>query len=314
MPLTVGKYKIFKKIGSGKTGVVFEGIDEKGEKVAVKSIMLKGDSRDQVENEIDMFKILSDDNYDDSRYLVKYIDDFDDKKGANYYKIIVMEYLDSTWITLEEFIKKERVVGCSMLDPDIVYKIVIQLLKGISYMHSRNIAHRDIKPDNIMIDENYNIKIIDFGFACSKTCDYEKATPLYLPPETPIKLSELPKNLDYEERLKWSCYHDIWSTGLVIYRVCNGGEYPFKIPNTSRVLEFIAYLRENYNSRKSQYKYPYQYQGPDFNYIIYGLLQPDPNNRKSLTEMISYLESYDTRSNSTDDSLTLVEESSAIVL
>lgn len=43
------------------------------------------------------------------------------------------------------------------------------MLKGIGFVHSQGFAHRDLKPENVLLDEDYNIKIVDFGFACPLT-------------------------------------------------------------------------------------------------------------------------------------------------
>ncbi len=75
------------------------------------------------------------------------------KRSALY---ILMEYVEG--ITLSQWIKENP-----MPDIQTVYHIVDQIIKGVRAIHRMEMLHRDIKPDNIMIDKNNNIKIIDFG-------------------------------------------------------------------------------------------------------------------------------------------------------
>lgn len=64
--------------------------------------------------------------------------------------------------------------------------LLLQLLDSLNYMHERKIVHRDLKLENILIDDNLNLKVADFGFACYKSIDALKSyrgTMTYMAPE-----------------------------------------------------------------------------------------------------------------------------------
>ena len=69
-----------------------------------------------------------------------------------------MEYFSAN--SLSHFIKTNRPLKIELLQ-----SITKQLAAGLAYLHSKGMAHRDMKPDNILIDSDFQVKIIDFGFA-----------------------------------------------------------------------------------------------------------------------------------------------------
>lgn len=97
----------------------------------------------------------------------------------------------------------------------------------------KNIVHRDIKLENILIDQHFNIKIIDFGFAIqilpNKTVTIFCGTPCYMAPEIVKKLKYTPAPTD------------IWAFGVLVY-ILMTGTFPFK--GNMYVLVFITVYRK----------------------------------------------------------------------
>lgn len=93
--------------------------------------------------------------------------------------------------------------------------ILYQLLKGIKYIHSANVLHRDLKPPNILIDARCNVKITDFGLARTRVgveahmTEYV-VTRYYRAPEL------LVNNQDYSTAV------DVWSLGLIYLELVTG--------------------------------------------------------------------------------------------
>ena len=126
---------------------------------------------------IDLFYKEFDTGYSlENSGIVHFYGKGEDAEGPYYY----MEYVDGR--TLHDFIHVEQ-----NTKEDIITKIVIQLLEALKYMHQKQVFHRDLKPDNIMLTyKGNNVKIIDFGLAAADSLvdNLAKAgTPKYAAPE-----------------------------------------------------------------------------------------------------------------------------------
>ena len=71
--------------------------------------------------------------------------------------MIVLEFVAGG--ELYEFVAHRR------FSPSICKRFFMQILHGVHYMHDNNVCHRDFKPENILLDQNFNVKLADFGYA-----------------------------------------------------------------------------------------------------------------------------------------------------
>lgn len=111
-------------------------------------------------------------------------------------------------------------------------KIFIQLLLGVEYMHDLGIIHRDIKLENVLFDEDRNMKLVDFGFsvACrdpNKRLKIFCGTPSYMAPEIVLRQEYLGRPVD------------VWSLGVLLY-ACLCGCFPFVAKSYPELYKKIA--------------------------------------------------------------------------
>jgi len=189
-----------KKIGEGAAGEVFVATTKKtNKKVAVKKMALNGESLKLLITEISIMKTSHHDN------IVDYIDSYivEDQLW------VVMEYMGGGCLTevLEQF---ENV---KMTEEQIAL-VCLETLKALCYVHSLHRIHRDIKSDNILLNDQGEVKVADFGYAAQLTQQQQKrntvvGTPYWMAPE-------LIRGHDYGTKV------DIWSLGIMAMEMAEG--------------------------------------------------------------------------------------------
>lgn len=169
-------YRFIKLLGAGSFGYVVKAMDlQRDELVAIK-IQKNVKDFDIFESEIENLKKISNDC--DNLVCIK---DYGIYNGNIY---IVMDFIEGD--NLRKFVEKYKTnvfVLHRMLE-----KLFKQLIKAVKKLHSKNMAHMDIKPENIMVDKNEKLFLVDLGLACiSEPCI--GGTKKYMPPDIPFVAS-----------------------------------------------------------------------------------------------------------------------------
>lgn len=209
-------YTKVKILGSGASGYVTCYLEKSTNiKYAMKELDITSvDMLNYAQDEANILKQIKKKICSDS--IVKYYDSFIREKDGHLVFVIVTEYVEG--ITLAKYVEQISMQG-EVLSINTILKISYWLYHILDLIHKANYVHRDIKPDNIMIDTNKNrLVLIDFGLTCSTNqkskiiCKMNfPGTPSFMPPEATDKKVQNKYKLD---RLKMA---DIWAAGLTIY-------------------------------------------------------------------------------------------------
>jgi tRNA A-37 threonylcarbamoyl transferase component Bud32 len=201
---TLDDYKIVSMIGQGGMGKIYKAIDKHSKKIIIMKQLLIAEReilRKRFKREADIMLSL---NHKNIVSVYDYL-----KKGSSYF--IIMEFVDG--MSLEDLIRKR-----GKIEPVRALLIFNELCRGLKYAHDRQIIHRDIKPNNVLISKTGAVKLVDFGIAKSLREDDEALTKTGVVMGTPAYMSpEQLVSTKYVDNLT-----DIYSMGVIFYQMITG--------------------------------------------------------------------------------------------
>jgi cyclin-dependent kinase len=196
------KYEKLEKVGEGTYGVVYKAQDHKGDIYALKTIRLEAEDEgipSTAIREISLLKELQHPN------IVRLHDVLHTERKLT----LVFEFLDQD---LKKVLDSHQGQG---LEPENTRSFLVQLLKGIAHCHHHRVLHRDLKPQNLLINLKGHLKLADFGLARAfgipvRSYTHEVVTLWYRSPDVLMGSR------------KYSTPVDIWSVGCIFAEMING--------------------------------------------------------------------------------------------
>ncbi|EDX08956.1 GD13385 [Drosophila simulans] len=199
-----GIFELIEVVGNGTYGQVYKGRHTKtGQLAAIKVMDVTEDEEEEIKLEINVLK-----KYSNHRNIATYYGALIKKSppGKDDQLWLVMEYCGAGSKT--DLVKSTK--GQSLKEEWIAY-ICREILRGLSYLHSNKVIHRDIKGQNVLLTDNAEVKLVDFGVSAQldRTIGRRNTfigTPYWMAPEV-IACDENP-DATYDNR------SDLWSLGI----------------------------------------------------------------------------------------------------
>ena len=223
-----GKFTALSILGKGTFGVVYRAKEEKSDDfIAIKRVF---QDKKYKNRELDILKELNHPNIISLKHFF-YTKVENGQNGPEIYLNCVMDYFPQTLARILSTNFQSR----KQLEPFIAQLYAYQMLSSLKYLHSKNIAHRDIKPQNILVNpKNNKIKLCDFGSA-KKIEQGQKSiayicSRFYRAPELIFGATD------------YTCQIDVWSMGCVITELVLGRPIFPGATTSDQLVEIIRIL------------------------------------------------------------------------
>jgi serine/threonine protein kinase len=252
------RFKMEKKLGQGASGTVYSAWDrETNKRVAVKRMIIAEQPRlDLVVNELELMQALK-----GLESVVKLVDAYLYDDGAELW--IVMELIDGGALT--------GAVETAVFTEAQIARVCHDVMQGLAELHKRNVIHRDIKSDNILIGTDGRVKLTDFGFAAVTEGSGKRSTmvgtPYWMAPEVVTKQP-------------YTTAIDIWSLGIMTLEMIDG-EPPYMDQDPVKALYLIA------THGSPEIKNPEEL-SPTLLDFLHACLQLKPENRPSAEDLLKH--------------------------
>jgi serine/threonine-protein kinase len=269
-PKKIGKYTVLAKLGEGAASMLYAVQNPKNKQVSALKYVEKTNEKsqrflDQVEQEYAIGSKLDHKSIRKIRKLIKH------RKILKVTALsMIMELIDAT--TLDQHLPRNHSQAVN---------IFLQVAKGLAHMHGRGYVHADMKPNNVLVEENGSVKIIDLGQACSIGTIKKRiqGTPGYMAPEQAHRGEITPKT-------------DIYNLGAMMYWVLVGEVIPTAMPPKNTTDSLVGGAVD---ADKVQLPVPPHERNSRIHSLlskqIMDCVQPNANNRpESMTVVVNRLE------------------------